>query len=163
MAMITLPGGTRIWLAAGMTDMRKGFDGLAALVQGTLAENPFSGHVFVFRGRAGDRVKVLWWDGSGVPVREAPGARAVLWPQAKAVCAHDARAALDAARRHRLAPSGENAGAESRVLIDAAIVSRTQRAQKNSRTYFTHARRLATLAMCSAFVICPMTSRRSSV
>lgn len=64
--MITLPGGTRIWLAAGVTDMRKGFDGLAALVQGTLAENPFSGHVFVFRGRAGDRVKVLWWDGSGL-------------------------------------------------------------------------------------------------
>ena len=52
LAMITLPGGTRIWLAAGVTDMRKGFDGLAALVQGTLAENPFSGHVFVFRGRA---------------------------------------------------------------------------------------------------------------
>jgi transposase len=42
------------------------FDGLAALVQGTLAENPFSGHVFVFRGRAGDRVKVLWWDGTGL-------------------------------------------------------------------------------------------------
>jgi transposase len=54
--MIGLPGGTRIWLAAGVTDMRKGFDGLAALVQGTLAESPFSGHVFVFRGRAGDRV-----------------------------------------------------------------------------------------------------------
>lgn len=53
--MITLPGGTRIWLAAGVTDMRKGFDGLAALVQATLAENPFSGHVFVFRGRAGAR------------------------------------------------------------------------------------------------------------
>jgi transposase len=64
--MIGLPAGTRIWLAAGVTDMRKGFDGLAALVQGALAENPFSGHVFVFRGRAGGRVKVLWWDGSGL-------------------------------------------------------------------------------------------------
>ena len=39
--MITLPGGMRIWLAAGVTDMRKGFDGLAALVQEALAENPF--------------------------------------------------------------------------------------------------------------------------
>ena len=42
--MITLPAGTRIWLAAGVTDMRKGFDGLSALVQTTLAHNPFSGH-----------------------------------------------------------------------------------------------------------------------
>ncbi len=42
--MIGLPAGTRIWFAAGVTDMRKGFDGLAALVQGALAENPFSGH-----------------------------------------------------------------------------------------------------------------------
>ena len=64
--MISVPGGTRIWLAAGPTDMRKGFDGLAALVQGTLSANPFCGHVFVFRGRAGDRVKLLWWDGSGL-------------------------------------------------------------------------------------------------
>jgi transposase len=54
-AVIALPGGTRIWLAAGVTDMRKGFDGLAALVQGALAEDPFSGHVFVFRGRAGNQ------------------------------------------------------------------------------------------------------------
>jgi transposase len=45
--MIGLPLGTRVWLAAGVTDMRKGMDGLAALVQTTLAENPFSGHVRV--------------------------------------------------------------------------------------------------------------------
>ena len=47
--MIALPPGARIWLAAGVTDMRKGFGGLAALVQETLAENPFSGPLFVFR------------------------------------------------------------------------------------------------------------------
>ena len=58
--MIGLPIGTRVWLAAGATDMRKGFDGLTALIQEKLAENPFSGHVFVFRGRRGDRVKLLW-------------------------------------------------------------------------------------------------------
>jgi transposase len=51
--MLGLPTGTRIWLAAGVTDMRKGFDGLSALVQTQLAEQPFSGHVFVFRGRRG--------------------------------------------------------------------------------------------------------------
>ena len=63
--MISLPLGARIWLACGMTDMRKGFDGLAALVQLQLAEDPFSGQLFVFRGRRGDRVKLLWWDGMG--------------------------------------------------------------------------------------------------
>jgi transposase len=64
--MIGLPTGTRIWIAAGHTDMRKGFDGLAAIVQSTLEQNPFSGHVFVFRGRKGDRIKLLWWSGDGL-------------------------------------------------------------------------------------------------
>ena len=56
----------RVWLVAGVTDMRKGFDGLAALVQTQIAEDPFSGQLFVFRGRRGDRVKLLWWDGDGL-------------------------------------------------------------------------------------------------
>jgi transposase len=53
--MITPPPGVRIWLAAGVTDMRRGFDGLAAMVQQTLALDPFSGQLFVFRGRRGQR------------------------------------------------------------------------------------------------------------
>ena len=57
--MIGLPAGTRIWLVAGVTDMRRGMDGLAALVQGGLGENPFSGHLFIFRGRRGHLVKLL--------------------------------------------------------------------------------------------------------
>ena len=61
--MINLPAGTQIWIAAGVTDMRRGFDGLAAIVQSKLEVNPFSGHVFVFRGRQGDRIKILWWCG----------------------------------------------------------------------------------------------------
>ena len=64
--MISLPSGTRIWLAAGMTDMRRGFDGLASIVQEKLAADPFAGHIFVFRGRRGDLVKLLWWDGDGL-------------------------------------------------------------------------------------------------
>jgi len=64
--MIGFPCGTRVWLAAGVTDMRRGFDGLATLVQASLLEDPFSGHVFVFRGRKGDRIKVLWWCGDGM-------------------------------------------------------------------------------------------------
>ncbi|ATE62895.1 IS66 family insertion sequence element accessory protein TnpB [Thauera sinica] len=64
--MIVPPSGTRIWIAAGITDMRRGFDGLAALVQTQLQTDPFSGQIFVFRGRRGDRIKVLWWDGDGL-------------------------------------------------------------------------------------------------
>jgi transposase len=64
--MIALSAGTRVWLAAGVTDMRKGMDGLAALVQTTLADNPFSGQLFAFRGRRGDLVKLLWFDGDGM-------------------------------------------------------------------------------------------------
>ena len=51
--MIGLPTGTSIWIAAGFTDLRRGFTGLSGMVQTTLQENPFSGHVFVFRGRRG--------------------------------------------------------------------------------------------------------------
>ena len=54
--MITPPAGTRVWLAAGVTDMRKGFDGLAMLVQEKLQRDPFGGQIFVFRGRRGNRV-----------------------------------------------------------------------------------------------------------
>jgi transposase len=64
--MIGLPVGTRIWIVCGVTDMRKGFDGLSAVVQLNLREDPFCGQLFVFRGRRGDRVKVLWWDGHGL-------------------------------------------------------------------------------------------------
>jgi transposase len=64
--VIQLPVGTKIWIAAGVTDLRRGFDGLSAQVQNVLHEQPFSGHVFVFRGRRGDIVKLLWWDGDGL-------------------------------------------------------------------------------------------------
>src|SRR5262249_53013238 len=65
-AMISLPAGARVWLAPGHTDMRKGFDGLALLVQETLKRNPHNGHLFVFRGRRGGLIKVLWHDGQGM-------------------------------------------------------------------------------------------------
>jgi len=64
-SMIGLPAGTRIWIAAGVTDMHSGFNGLAARVGTALKEEPYSGHVFVFRGRRGHLVKVLWWTGDG--------------------------------------------------------------------------------------------------
>jgi transposase len=64
--MIPIPAGVRVWLATGRTDMRKGFDGLALLVQETLKRDPHGGHLFVFRGRRGDLIKVLWHDGQGL-------------------------------------------------------------------------------------------------
>jgi len=66
MPVIELRAGTRIWLAAGVTDMRRGFHGLSAKVQTVLNEQPYAGHVFVFRGRRGDIIKCLWFDGDGL-------------------------------------------------------------------------------------------------
>src|SRR3954468_11829719 len=64
--MIAPPAGVKIWLAAGVTDMRRGFDGLAGVVAQQLKLDPFSGAVFIFRGRRGHLVKVLFWDGQGL-------------------------------------------------------------------------------------------------
>jgi transposase len=82
--MIALPAGVQVWLAAGETDLRKGFDGLAALVQTQLTEDPFSGQLYVFRGRRGDRVKILWWDGDGLCLFAKRLERGkFVWPQAR--------------------------------------------------------------------------------
>ena len=63
--MIALPSGARVWLATGHTDMRKGYQSLALLVQETLKRDPNGGHLFVFRGRRGDLIKCLWHDDHG--------------------------------------------------------------------------------------------------
>jgi transposase len=64
--MIPLPAGMQIWVACGATDMRKGFDGLAMLAQEVVRKNPHLGHMIVFRGKRADRIKILWWDGTGL-------------------------------------------------------------------------------------------------
>ena len=82
--MIGLPANTRVWLAAGYTDMRRGFDGLAGLVQTALTANPYSGHVFAFRGKRGDLIKILWWDGQGLCLLAKRLERGrFVWPQAE--------------------------------------------------------------------------------
>ena len=63
--MIAFPAGTKVWIAGGVTDMRRGIAGLSGLAQNVLLENPASGAVFAFRGRKGDRLKLLHWDGHG--------------------------------------------------------------------------------------------------
>lgn len=82
--MINPPARSQIWLAAGITDMRKGMPGLAALVTAALGKDPLSGDVFVFRGRRGDQIKVLWFSGDGVNlyIKRLERGRFV-WPNAK--------------------------------------------------------------------------------
>jgi transposase len=63
--MLPVPQGVRVWLASGVTDMRKGFPGLSLAVQETLKKDPHAGHLFVFRGRRGDLIKIIWHDGQG--------------------------------------------------------------------------------------------------
>ena len=81
--MIAVPIGARVWLATGRTDMRRGFDGLALQVQETLKRDPHCGHLFVFRGRRGDLVKILWHDGQGLCLFSKRLERGrFLWPSA---------------------------------------------------------------------------------
>jgi transposase len=87
--MIGIPSAARIWVSCGVTDLRNGFDGLAALIQTQLAEDPFSGQLFVFRGRRGDRIKILWWSGDGLCLfaKRLESGRFV-WPQAVSGTVH---------------------------------------------------------------------------
>ena len=93
--MIGPPAGTQIWIAAGVTDLRRGFTGLSAVVQTVLKENPFSGHVFVFRGRRGDLIKLLWWDNDGLCLFAKRLERGrFVWPKAESGTAALTRAQL---------------------------------------------------------------------
>ena len=81
--MIPVPAGVRVWLATGHTDMRRGFPGLALLVQETLKADPHAGNLFVFRGRRGDLIKIIWHDGQGACLFSKRLERGkFLWPAA---------------------------------------------------------------------------------
>jgi len=93
--MIALPASTRIWIVAGVTDLRRGFTGLSAMVQTKLGQDPFAGHVFLFRGRRGHLVKVLWWDGQGLCLFAKRLERGkFLWPKAESGTVHLTKAQL---------------------------------------------------------------------
>lgn len=66
--MLSLAAGTRIFVAKGPSDMRKGFDGLQGVISGVLAEDPLSGHLFLFVNRRRDKLKILYWDGDGLAI-----------------------------------------------------------------------------------------------
>lgn len=81
--MIGWPAGTRVYIACGATDMRCGFDGLAAKVERVLQLDPYGGAIFLFRGKRGDLIKALHWDGQGLVLyaKRLENGRFV-WPQA---------------------------------------------------------------------------------
>ena len=82
--MIPVPSNARIWLAAGVTDMRRGFNTLAAQTEKVLELDLYSGHLFVFRGRRGDLLKIIWWDAQGACLFTKRLERGrFVWPAAK--------------------------------------------------------------------------------
>jgi transposase len=95
--MIGLPAETRVWLASRPTDMRRGFDGLALVVQETLKRDPHCGHLFVFRGKRGGLIKILWHDGKGMCLLAKRLERGPL-----RVAAHRRRGGYDHGRTTRL-------------------------------------------------------------
>ena len=74
--MIPVPSGVRVWLAVGQTDMRRGMNSLAVQVEQVLGRDPHAGDLYVFRGKRGHLIKILWHDGH-VAVRQAARARAL--------------------------------------------------------------------------------------
>ena len=83
--MIPVRGDVRVWLASGVTDMRRGMNTLALQVQEALGRDPHAGDLFVFRGRRGDLLKILWHDGVGMSLyaRRLEHGRFV-WPSSQA-------------------------------------------------------------------------------
>jgi transposase len=82
-SLMGLHPGTQVRLAAGLTDMRKGMSGLVAIAQPSLNANPFDGHGFVFTGKRGDFVQLLWWSGDGMNLYAKRLERGkFVWPQA---------------------------------------------------------------------------------
>lgn len=66
--MLSIAAGTRIFVSAGATDMRKGFDGLQGIVTAVLEQDPLSGHLFLFVNKRRDKLKILYWDGDGLAI-----------------------------------------------------------------------------------------------
>ena len=83
--MIPVPSNVRVWLAVGRTDMRRGMNGLALQVQEAMKRDPHAGDLYIFRGRSGDLVKILWHDGIGLSLYAKRLDRGkFIWPSASA-------------------------------------------------------------------------------
>ncbi len=116
--MISLPPTVKIFLATQPADMRKSFDGLKALVEAFLGEDPLSGHLFVFRNRRGDRLKILYWDRDGLAIwSKRLEAGTFRFPQAADQC-----------RRVDVTP------AELAMLLDGVDLSSVRRRKRYRRS-----------------------------
>ena len=116
--MIPVPSGVRVWLATGATDIRRGMNGLALQVQEGLGRDPHAGDLYVFRGRRGDLIKVLWHDGLGMSLyakRLERGPVSVAITRRRRGAGHRGSARLSA-RRHRLAPPAADLSAGGRRI-----------------------------------------------
>lgn len=79
-----IPSGVRVWVAMGHTDMRRGMQGLALMVQQHLHRDPYGGDLYVFRGRSGSLVKIIWHDGVGMSLYSKRLEKGrFIWPSAK--------------------------------------------------------------------------------
>ena len=110
--MIPVPLNAQVWLAAGVTDRRKGFATLAAQAEQTTKQSPFSGHLFVFRGRQGDLIKIIWWDGQGACVAIVSRTNGVPMATLEAIGEGAVRVAVRQGRQDRPDPGavGDAAG-----------------------------------------------------
>ena len=116
--MIPIPSGVRVWIATGHTDMRRGMQGLALTVQESLKRDPHAGDLYIFRGRRGDLVKILWHDGIGLSLYAKRLDRGrFIWPSASsgAVSISAAQMAY-MLERHRLEKSATDMAAAERRL-----------------------------------------------
>jgi transposase len=93
--MLALPASVRIYFATAPCDMRRGFDALGAMVRETFGDDPLSGHLFVFRSRRGDRLKILWWDRDGFVLWYKRLEKGTFRIAVKPVHVEDARIELD--------------------------------------------------------------------
>ncbi len=105
--MMMLPSGVKVHIAAGITDMRKGMDGLAMLVEAVLREDPFSGHLFAFRCRKANLIKIVFWDGNGLCLfTKRLDQGGFIWPQVDDRGSAKFGSIVDADRGDRLAHAG---------------------------------------------------------
>lgn len=111
--MLTLPPSVRVFVCLEPTDMRKGFDGLAAVTRDRLNEDPLSGHLFAFFNRRKDRVKILFWDRSGL----------IVWYK-RIERGHFRLASLDV---HRDGCRAEVEAAELALILEGIDLSRAKR------------------------------------
>jgi len=114
--VLTIPAALKLWYCPEATDMRLGFDGLFARVRSHLNADPLSGHLFIFRNRSADRLKILYWGGHGL----------CLWCQR-----------LEAGRYHFPAASDAAGGVELtagqfQMILDGIDLSRVRRFKRFS-------------------------------